>query len=399
MKHWIWIGMAWLLCGSATPRIAVSEQPAPIYGVWIAAPQHNTMLHSRENIREQVRVLKQSGINTLFLCAWADNKTAFKSKVLLKNANYPTLEDGWMFKNYTDGGKNADPVKELIRQAHQAGMKVVFWFEYGFMAQWGKEPTPDQHPILAARPHWASRGNDGKTANYNGSDYYFNAYHPEVQKFVLDLITESLDLYPEVDGVQGDDRLPASPANSGYDSSTVAKYLQYSNGQTPPADFRDPQWFGWRVAQLNHFADRMHAVVKAKNKRYIMAFSPNPYPWCLENLMQDWPAWIRNGRVDMLNVQCYRTNMASYTATVSSAYTAAGEAGLEKSRFSPGMILGIASKKMLEPATLDSMLRYNREQGYGGQSYFYAKWIAQDTSFREVLKKQHQPRVPDSRDK
>jgi hypothetical protein len=54
---------------------------------------------------------------------------------------------------------------------------------------------------------------------------------------------------------------------------------------------------------------------------------------------------------------------------------------------------------MLEPATLDSMLRYNREQGYGGQSYFYAKWIAQDTSFREVLKKQHQPRVPDSRDK
>ncbi|MFM8361077.1 MAG: glycoside hydrolase family 10 protein [Haliscomenobacter sp.] len=392
MKIWVLVGMAGMLCGAAAFRMQAPEKPVPIQGVWIAAPQHNTILHSRENIREQIRILRQSGINTLFLCAWADNKTAFKSKVLLENSSYPTLEEGWMFKNYTDAGKNPDPVKELIRQAHRAGMKVVFWFEYGFMAQWGKEPRPDQHPILAARPHWASRGNDGKTANYNGSDYYFNAYHPEVQQFMLDLISESLELYPEVDGIQGDDRLPASPANSGYDSSTVARYRQYANGQLPPTDFRDSTWFGWRVKQLNDFADRMHALVKARQKRYIMAFSPNPYPWCLENLMQDWPAWVRNGRVDMLNVQCYRTNMRSYTATVSDAYATAAAAGLEKSRFSPGVILGIASKKMIEPATLDSMLQYNRTQGYGGQSYFYVKWIAQDTSLRAVMRKEKDAR-------
>lgn len=384
MKHWFILLTTCILCGSTT---WTPNKVPPVNGVWIAAPQHNTMLHSRKNIKDQVAALKKMGVNTLFLCVWADNKTAFKSRVLQQNSNYSTLEDGWMFNDYIDKSDNPDPVKELIRQAHRAGMRVLFWFEYGFMAQWGSAPTPANHPILAARPHWAGNGNDGTATNYNGTDYYFNAYHPEVQQFMLDLIAESLDRYPEVDGVQGDDRLPASPANSGYDSTTIARYMKFSGGQAPPKDFRNPEWFGWRLAQLNTFADRMHALVKSRNKPYTMAFSPNPYPWCLENLMQDWPTWIKNRRVDLLNVQCYRTSLSSYQATVSNAYATAEAAGLQKANFSPGIILGIAAKKMMEATTLDSMLRFNREQGYAGQSFFYVKWMAQDTSFTETIKK------------
>lgn len=383
MNYWIALLLVWVLCGSASQ----ANKQLPVNGVWIAAPQHNTLLHSKQNIRHQLEHLKKVGINTLFLCVWADNKTAFKSRVLLQNSNYTSLEEGWMYKDYADKKHYPDPVQELIRQAHKMGMKVVFWFEYGFMAQWGKEPTQENHPILAAKPNWASKGNDGITSNYNGTDYYFNAYHPEVQQFILDLISEALDCYPTVDGIQGDDRLPASPANSGYDAATVAQYIRHTNGQTPPSDFRDQDWFEWRLEQLNQFAGRMYSLVKAKNKNYIVAYSPNPYPWCLDNLMQDWPSWIQYRHIDLLNVQCYRTTMNSYTSTVATAYGYAAAAGLDKIRFSPGLILGIASKKMVEPATLDSILHYNREQGYGGQSYFYAKWIAQDTSFRSILKK------------
>jgi len=363
------------------------DKGEPMSGVWIAAPQHNTILHNRQETDRQLAKLRKLGVNTLFLCVWADNKTAFKSTVLLENSNYKSLEDTWMFHPYVTPDGNDDPVAYLIKQAHKNRMKVIFWFEYGFMAQWGKEPTPDQHPILTAKPHWASQGNNGKTANYNGSDYYLNAYHPEVQQFLLDLIAESLKLYPEVDGIQGDDRLPASPANSGYDDYTTNLYRKSFNGQDPPADFRDPEWFKWRVGLLNQFAVRMRDLVKSKNKDYLMAFSPNPYPWCLENLMQDWPTWVEQGLVDMLNVQCYRTNLNSYAATAASAFDYAAAAGLDKAKFAPGIILGIASKKMVTSATLDSILQYNTQKGFGGQSFFYVKWLTQDQEFQETVRK------------
>ncbi len=362
----------------------------PVSGVWIAAPQHNTMLRSPEEIGRQLRILERQGINTLFLCVWADNKTAYPSQVLLNNSNYKSLRETSMFHPYIPEKDTFDPVGTLIEAAHEKGMKVIFWFEYGFMAQWGKEPDAGNHPILAAKPHWAGKGNDGKTTNYNGTDYYFNAYHPEVQQFLLDLVAESIALYPEVDGIQGDDRLPASPANSGYDPFTIALYQKNFGGESPPSDFRNPEWFQWRIELLNNFAARMHRLVKEKNKDYLMAFSPNPYPWCLENLMQDWPSWVRSGYVDQLNVQCYRTNMNSYSATVTHAFETATAAGLEKSRFVPGIILGIASKRMINNATLDSMLHFNAVQGYGGQSLFYVKWLTEDPTLgKTVRKRQH----------
>jgi uncharacterized lipoprotein YddW (UPF0748 family) len=43
-----------------------------------------------------------------------------------------------------------------------------------------------------------------------------NAFHPEVQQFMIDLIL-SLGSSHKIDGVQGDDRLPALPSLAGYD--------------------------------------------------------------------------------------------------------------------------------------------------------------------------------------
>ena len=50
---------------------------------------------------------------------------------------------------------------------------------------------------------------------------WMNAFHPEVQDFMLDLISEILFSYPTIDGIQGDDRLPALPSTAGYDEYTI----------------------------------------------------------------------------------------------------------------------------------------------------------------------------------
>ena len=57
-------------------------------GVWIAAPRHTSLFDSYTQLKSGIETLSDRGINTLFLCAWADHKTAFESEVLLSHSNY-----------------------------------------------------------------------------------------------------------------------------------------------------------------------------------------------------------------------------------------------------------------------------------------------------------------------
>ncbi|MEZ4987109.1 MAG: hypothetical protein R2795_19065 [Saprospiraceae bacterium] len=87
--------------------------------------------------------------------------------------------------------------------------------------------------------------------------------------------------------------------------------------------------------------------------------------------MQDWPTWVEMGYVDRLNVQCYRTHFAAYQATVSESWEYAAHAGLQKSQFMPGILLGIADACLVDAATLDSILSFNAECHFGGESFLY----------------------------
>ena len=281
-----------------------------IIGTWIASPKHNSFLNSKNEMEKSIDILNSKGINTLYICVWEEQKTAFKSKVLLENSTYKEIDDTSFLGNGYVSNTN-DPVKDLIYYAHSKGMKVLFWFEYGFMSKINTVPNVDNDVLLGKNPHWLAIGNDQKPSNYNSTDYYYNSFHPEVQNFMLNLVEESLNLYPEIDGIQFDDRLPAAPANSGYDLWTINQYKLENNGQIPPSNYRDSKWFKWRINKLNSFAKILTEKIKS-NGDYLVSFSPNIYPWSYENLMQDWPTWIKENDVDILNVQCYRKNFKDY---------------------------------------------------------------------------------------
>jgi uncharacterized lipoprotein YddW (UPF0748 family) len=102
--------------------------------------------------------------------------------------------------------------------------------------------------------------------------------------------------------------------------------------------------------------------------------------------MQDWPTWVKNGNVELLNVQCYRKTFKAYKPVIDEVVKQT-DGFLDKNRISPGIILGIASQKMANPASLDSIISYNSKLGLGGQSYFYEKWLVSDSTFSPVIKK------------
>lgn len=385
-------------CSSDEGKGYYVEPPAPttaIRAVWIPDPSHTDAMISYQNVLNSVKLLDELNINTVYLCAWARSQTIYKSQVLKDNSTYASKEDGYLFNNYMGNyntptaSPTGDPVKDLITEAHKKGIKVVFWFEYGFMASNGK--TPANNPILAKNPSWLGIAADGNQSNYNGTDYYFNGYDPAVQNFMLALIDESMTLYPEIDGIQGDDRMPAMPRNSGYDDYTTNKYKAEHDGVAPPTQINDSTWVRWRLNILNDFGKKMYQQIKAKKANAWVCFSPNPYPWCMDNLMQEWPKWIENNIVDVLSVQCYRSDVASYTNTIQEARKYIKQK-TNKRIFNPGMILKNGSN-IMSPALLEGQLNANKDINTNGEAFFYIDGL-KDSAVQKVLKKWYNTKMP-----
>ena len=359
-----------------TLTTTVMEQETGVRAFWIPDPSHSQFLTSYENIQQGVALAKELNFNTLYVVAWAKTRTLYPSQVLADNSTYTDARDGMFTPGYT--GVSGDPLTDLIEVAHAEGLKVILWYEYGFMARWGSAPTPANDRILAVNPHWAGWGinpsasniSDTIPTNYNNSDFYYNGYHPEKQQFMIDLVMEAVNNY-NIDGVQGDDRMPAMPRNSGYDHYTVNRYRDEHGGQDPPLSPSNPQWVRWRVDILNQFGQDMFDAVKAAKPNVLVTNSPNPHPWAFNNLMQEWPVWLDAGNVEILSVQCYRYSIGAYQATINevlSYFTNHGDGNLQ--RLSPGIIL-YGSAGLTDPELVFQKLMYNRSVGITGESFFY----------------------------
>lgn len=350
-----------------TLNTTVLPQETGIRAFWIAPPWHSTFLTSYQHIKNGVALAKELNFNTLYVCAWAQTKTLYPSQVLLDNSSYTSIEQT-LFGPYSGG--SGDPLADLIEEAHANGLKVILWYEYGFMAKWGAPPTPQNDAILAVHPDWVGINSNGTQANYNNSDYYYNAYNPAVQQFMIDLILEAVENY-NIDGVQGDDRLPAMPRNSGYDEYTKQRYRDEHSGAEPPSNFNNTAWVRWRANILNQFAIDLYDAVKVVKPDIFVASSPNPYPWAFNNLMQEWPVWLDDGVVEILSVQCYRYTESAYLATINevlSYFNSHGDGNLY--RLVPGIILQ-SSAGLTDAELLAKKLLINRSKGITGEAFFY----------------------------
>lgn len=377
--------------GEVTENSNTPKLKEGIRGAWVPAPNFTNVLHTHENMIKFVDLLDDLNMNAIFLVSYAGTHTIFKSDVLTKYSTYKTSEEGYMLAKYITQYQSTtnDPVRDLITEAHKRNIKVFFWFEYGFMGE--GRPISSTNPICAKNPSWVGIGNDGKSANYNGSDFYYNAYNPEVQNFLIEMIQEAFTKYPDLDGVQGDDRMPAMPRNSGYDTYTTDLYKSQHDGENPPVNFNEPAWVRWRLDLLNAFGKKLYVKVKEKAPNAMVSFAPNPYPWCVDNLMQEWPKWCADGICDLLAVQCYRYTEEAYRATVSQVLKYARE-GNPKQLVVPGMILMEGSNSKMTPELLLKQMDVNRQLGITGEIFFYNKAL-ENPVVQQVLKQRYTQKV------
>jgi len=336
-----------------TTKTGAEANPTEIRGVWLTNVD-SRILDSRASIAEAMEFLARHHFNVVFPVVWNDAKTLYPSAVMDSLFGIP------IDPRY----EGRDPLAELIEEAHRWNIAVIPWFEYGFSSSYKK----DGGVILAQKPEWAAKDRDGNLMTKNGFEW-MNAYHPEVQKFIRLLVLEVVKKY-DIEGVQGDDRLPAQPIEGGYSAYTRNRYAVDHEGNQPPDDYRDPEWQRWRANILNDFGRELYTQVKAIKPDVLVSWAPSVYPWSYDEYLQDWPAWIRDGYADYVFPQCYRYEFEQYKYTIEMMMP--GKLGIDADRkvLFPGVLMNVGAYVM-SADYLSTITGYNRAQGFAGEVFFF----------------------------
>lgn len=331
-------------------------------GVWLTNVASEALDH-KEGIEEVVRRCKTIGIDQIYVVVWNRGHTLYPSDV---------MQGSFGIKVMPRFAKR-DFLKELIAEAHSNGIKVHAWFEFGFSSSYMEE---DGGHILRKMPHWKALDNEANLVTKNGFQW-MNAFHPEVQEFLLSLIAEVVNNY-DIDGIQGDDRLPANPSTAGYDPYTISLYKKEHQGLLPPQDHKQKDWIDWRAQKLDLFAKKVYQTVKAIDPEVLVTMAPSIYPWSKEEYLQNWTAWLEQGWVDVIIPQVYRYDIEAYESTLSMNLEFISEEN--KTKFVPGVLLKVGDYVPSE-TFLRNMIQTNRRYGLKSEVFFFYEGLKEHETF------------------
>ena len=268
--------------------------PNELKGVWIR-PTETT----QSQIVSTLNKMKDIGIDNVFLETFYHGKTIFPSKTM--------KEYGFIVQN--EQFNTFDPLKIWIREAHKRDMKIHIWFQSFYVGN--IPPANNAKSILAVNPEWGnkikadylSKNPTSSKSEHNG--YFLDPANPEVQDFLIKLLTEIITVY-HPDGINLDYiRYPQS----------ISKYETGSWGFTEFArkDFKDmyktdpvkltcedslwKDWENYRREQITKFVAKVGTLGR-ENCVYISTVIFPDVEHALNTKQQDWRTWSKRDFVD-----------------------------------------------------------------------------------------------------
>ncbi len=327
-------------------------QGAEIRGVWAARDS----LGSREQIRSMMRNLADANFNVVYVLVWSQGYPLWHSRTFER-------ETGILADPQYNG---RDILRESVEEAKAVGLTVMPWVEYGFIGGWSsRRAGPAQMgPIFETHPDWVLRKKDGDHRYLMADGSFFtwmNPFHPDVQSFLLELMTELVRDY-DVPGLQFDrGRLPALDA--GYDDYTRELYAAETGTSGPPDAVNDGDWLRWRSAKLNGFTARLYRTLKDQDWRTLVTNAPGVYPFAYVNFAQDYPAWWKQGALDFVTPQVYRADNTAYVQELDRQIQALGD--------TRRLVPGIDITNSNNPDVLIRMIESTRARGLPGCVIWY----------------------------
>jgi uncharacterized lipoprotein YddW (UPF0748 family) len=333
------------------PLTAQTTPKVELRGVWLTNIDSN-VLFERQRLKNALQRLQELNFNTVYPVVWNWGYTLYPSKVAAQVIGRSLDPE--------PGLQKRDMLKEVVTEGHKKGLKVIPWFEFGFMA-------PADSLLAKNRPQWLTSRRDGSRIVKEGihNRVWLNPFHPEVQKFIQDLIVEIVRNY-DIDGIQFDDHF-GLPSELGYDAYTVALYKQEHNGQAPPQDPKNPEWVRWRANKITDFMKRVFTAIKANQKDCIVSVAPNPQRFSYEYYLADWARWERMGLVEDLVLQIYRDDLQVFMQELEYPEVKAAKSHIP---VSIGILSGLKNRSV-PIKQIQTQVEKVRDRKFAGVSFFF----------------------------
>ncbi|MDJ0597518.1 MAG: glycoside hydrolase family 10 protein [Crocosphaera sp.] len=344
------------------PLFAFSPPKTEIRGVWLTTNDTETLL-DQPKLEEAIAQLSRLNFNTVYPVVWNSGYALYPSAIAEEKGIQPFVPKGF---------QGQDPLTDLIAQAHNKGLLVLPWFEFGFMA-------PPSSELAKKHPQWLTQKRDGTqtTISAAGEVVWLNPFRPEVQEFITSLVLEVMDLY-DVDGIQFDDHL-SLPSELGYDQYTVNLYKQETE-KDPPSNPKDQAWLKWRADKLTAYVAQLNQAIKAKKGNAIFSVSPNPYDTAYQGHLQDWFTWVKQDLVDEIVVQVYRPDLESFIRQIEKPEI---KETRQKIPTGVGILTGLRNRQ-IEMEFIQEKVLAAKQHGLGVSFFFYdSLWNYAPESKRE----------------
>jgi uncharacterized lipoprotein YddW (UPF0748 family) len=342
----------------ASPALSQLSQPSPapaseIRGVWMTNIDSNVLM-SREVLTRSLDQLSQLNFNTIYPVVWNWGYTQYPSEVM-------KAATGIAVDPRDRGLRSRNTLEELVEIGHQKSLKVIPWFEFGFMTNVNSE-------LAVQHPDWITRRRDGTEVWQEGiwQRRWLNPFKPEVQQFIQDLVLEIVMQY-DVDGIQFDDHF-GLPYEFGYDDYTVQLYRQEHRGQAPPANPRDAEWTKWRADKITAVMTQIFQAIKDKKMSdVIVSLSPNRYDFSYSHSLQDWRTWEQRGLIEELIVQIYTSSQSGFLAEMNRPEVQAARRHIPTAI---GILTGLRTRGV-PIRQVKEQVNLVRQNGFPGVSFFF----------------------------
>ncbi|HEY9699854.1 MAG TPA: family 10 glycosylhydrolase [Trichocoleus sp.] len=370
-QHLTWLSCLFLSClatillssefaPQAVPqtRSPLATHPTEVRGVWLTNVA-SSVFYEPWGIDRVFAQLSQMHFNTVYPVVWNRGQTFYPSAVG-KTATGWTQEP-WLSVLHP----GQDVLAQMVQLGKEQHLRVIPWFEYGFMA-------PIDSTLVQQHPSWLTLRKGGlRTIDADPQEdlpetiVWLNPLHPQVQDFILALIREVVSHY-DVAGIQLDDHF-SLPVKFGYDPYTVSLYQKEHHGKKPPDNSKDAEWMRWRANKLSAFMGRVFKTVKTANPHCQISLSPNPQGFAYQAYLQDWQTWVDRGWIEELVLQAYRQDLKRFQAELIQPAVQAAK------RHIP-VTIGIHTGSWQNPVSfrqIQKQVQAVRSGKFAGVSFFY----------------------------
>ncbi len=361
--------------GPAAPPASSDE----VRALWVV----RTSLVSPAAVDEMVAAAKASGFNTLLVQVRGRGDAYYLGG---SEPRPPALLSQPEF----------DPLARVLSAAHSAGIAVHAWINVNLVS--GTDLPAGRNHIAYRHPEWLmvprSLGEDFATLDPTGPEYlgrlirfarnqpavleglYLSPVSPGAVDYTKSVVRDIVQRYA-VDGVHLDYvRYPTDEFDysretlSAFRRSVIPDLSEADRGRYEARAGAEPllytrafpeRWRAFRVDRLTDLLTQLRETVRASRPGAVVsaAVASDPVEAAGRRL-QDWPAWLANGLIDVVCPMASTTDNAAFASQIAAARDAAGRHPLWA---------GIGAYSLSHEQIMDDILTARR-MGAGGVVLF-----------------------------